>query len=106
MDDYFNYGPVDDGSYNKSRSRFDKALGWLDGLSGLANSAQRTSGSLADISEDFARGARAQEDRRADRDARELDLLLKRKKVSRGDNIQLYWAGAIALGVTAFLLVR
>lgn len=106
MSDYFTAGPVNTGGiYEQRRSGWDGFLGTLDGLASATNSVGNTVGGIADIREDWARGQQAYDDVRLNREAAELDMLLDRVKVDRGDNVQLYYAGA-ALAVGALWLLR
>ena len=101
-EDYFAYGPVDEARYNKSRGGLDGLLGFFDGVSGVANSAARTVGSITDISEDITAARRARNDERLDREAREQALLRDMAGFQRGDNVKLYWvigAAAVAMVV-------
>ena len=104
--DYFEPGPVDEGGiYSTRRSSFDGFLGILDGVASTVNSIGHTVEEVADGRVAWARGQAAHDDVALTRDERELNMLLDRTKVDRGDNVQLYYAaGAVALA--AILLLR
>ncbi|NOR63027.1 MAG: hypothetical protein GQ535_11120 [Rhodobacteraceae bacterium] len=77
-----------------------KTIGWFNGLAGLTGSIQRVTSTGAAISEDVARGIDAQRQLQYDRENHDQDLLLDKLKITRGDNVQLYYAlaaGAVAL---------
>lgn len=105
MEDYFVAGPVStDGAYSDRRGRFDGFIGTLDGIASAVNSVGYTVEEVADIRESWARGQAAADDVRLDRQEREQSLLLDAVKVERGDNIQLYYAVAVAAAAAVFFL--
>lgn len=103
-DKYFEFGPVKPDEYKKSRGKFDGILGFFDGLGSTVNSFSRTTGSLADASENVSRGIGVHDDRQLDRQERELDMQLKMLTTKRGDNTKLYLtAGAAAVALIVIM---
>lgn len=99
-------GPTTDaGDYLDSRSGFDSAIGFFDGLASTVGSIGNVVDQGADATESYARGATALDELRAARDERETADFLERFKVERGDNLQLYYAGA-AVAVALIFLMR
>lgn len=85
---------------------WEQAATFFDGVAGVTNSIEGVTGSLADNAENVARGQSAIWDARQTKDERTLDMQLERYKVLRGDNVQLYWAGAAVAGLVILLLVK
>lgn len=81
-------------------------FGFLDGVGGVADRLGGIVDTGADAAEDIARGKAAIADQQLDKDQRELDMALQLAGFDRGDNIQLYWAGAAVAALVLFLLVR
>ncbi|QYZ71225.1 hypothetical protein [Neotabrizicola shimadae] len=92
---------------------WDGIFGFLDGLGGVAERVNNFSDDAAGVAENLARGRAALANQRADKRGRDLDLAEQRQdiqleavKVERGDNRELYWAGAFVAGLVILLVVR
>ncbi|KPU84695.1 hypothetical protein JI58_02240 [Marinosulfonomonas sp. PRT-SC04] len=105
IESYYTAGPVNsDGRYKTRRSGFDGFLGTVDGIASVFTSVGHVVGAATDIRDDVAASNAVWDDARLDTDEREQNMLLRFLKVERGDNVQLYYAGAaVAL---AFLFLR
>lgn len=105
LESYYVAGPVNpSGKYTTRRAGFDGFLGTVDGVASVVTSVGHVVGAATDISDDLAEAKAVRDDVRLDTEEREQGMLLKFLKVDRGDNVQLYYAGAaVAL---AFLFLR
>lgn len=91
---------------NSTPSGWSGVWGFLDGLGGAADRVGGIVNTVADGAEDIARGRGAIADQRLDVQQRELSMALELAGFQRGDNVQLYWAGAAVAAAVVFLLVR
>lgn len=80
--------------------------GFFNGLAGVTNTVGGIVDTGANMAEDFARGKGAIADQQLDKAEREQDMFLARLKVDRGDNVQLYWAGAFVAVLAVVLLAK
>lgn len=83
-----------------------KVNGFFKGLAGVTDTVGEIIDTGADAAEDIARGAAAINDERLDREERQQAMFLKSLTTVRGDNVQLYWAGAFVAVLAVILLAR
>ena len=76
---------------------------WM-GVASVTNSIGHTVEEVAEIRAAWAQGQAAADEVRLAREAAEQKLLLNRTKVERGDNVQLYYAGALVAVMALWLL--
>lgn len=80
-----------------------KVWGVFDGIGGIAQRVNHISGELANSAENVARGDRSLWEVRNDKENADQARFLQKLKTQRGDNVQLYYAGAaVALAFLIF----
>lgn len=94
-----------DGLYSERRSVFDGFIGTLDGLGDVVGGIGNIVEAGTDIRADIIQSNALFDDQRLETEEAELELLLRKTTVDRGDNVQLYYAIAAA-GVAAIFLLR
>ncbi len=102
----YDYAPVDQARYDKSRGIFDGVTGFMDGVANVVNGVGHGVEAATDIRDDLTASKALAEDLRLDVEEREQKLMLNAFKIERGDNLKLYAAaGAVAL-LAVLLLAR
>lgn len=88
----------------KTATGWDKINSFFEGLSGVTDQIGGIVDTGANIAEDIARGKAAIADEQLDKEERRQAMFLDKLKVTRQDNVQLYWALAF-VGVLGVVLV-